>query len=65
MKAIVHFPKATEEQVELRHRIAMMHADGIISYINGLPYTKQQKLDLLNAVISEAKQLALSNRNMS
>lgn len=63
MKAIVHYPKTTNDKTELAKRVAILHADGIVNYINSQPYTKQQKLDLLNAVIAEAKRQRAAGKN--
>lgn len=55
MKAIIHYPKTADDKMELAQRVAVLHSDGIVNYINRLPYTKKQKLELLDEAIAEAK----------
>lgn len=63
MKAIVHYPKSADDKAELARRVAVLHADGIVNYINRLPYTKEQKLKLLDEIIAEAKKQRASSRD--
>lgn len=55
IKVIVHYPKTEEGRQELARRVADVHADFVISYINKLDCPIKQKLELLQAVIDTTK----------
>ncbi|NJD01572.1 MAG: hypothetical protein FIA99_02970 [Ruminiclostridium sp.] len=50
MNVIVHYPKRSEDIQTLQKRIAMIHAQAVISYIQKLSCPKEQKLHLLNKI---------------
>lgn len=51
----MHYPSTDEGKRELAKRAADVHADFVISTIDRLCCTTQQKLELLQAVIDTAK----------
>ena len=51
MKIIVHHPKSQEDISILQKKVAAVHAEAVLRYIDKLPCPKEQKLKLLNAVI--------------
>lgn len=55
IKIIVHYPKTEEGRQELARRVADVHADFVISYIDKLNCPIKQKLELLQAVIDTTK----------
>lgn len=55
MKVIIHHPDTSEKQEELAQRVAKFHAKSVINYINTLPYTYEEKINLIEQIIREAK----------
>ena len=53
---IVHYPKTEEGKRELAERVASVHADMVIQYIDKLECPTRQKLELLDAVIASVKE---------
>ena len=51
MKVIVHHPKKTDNVRILQKKVAAVHAEAVLRFISKLPYSKEEKLKLLNAVI--------------
>lgn len=52
---IVYYPKSSEGKKLLAQRVAQVHADSIIDKIKRLNCPSNQKTELLNAVLSTAK----------
>lgn len=50
MLVIVHYPKSKDGQQELARRVAMVHAETVISLIRTLSCPTEQKLELLHTV---------------
>ena len=49
MKIIVHGPKNPADSAELALRVAAIHAEAVISYIQKLPLSQEEKLALLRS----------------
>jgi hypothetical protein len=62
MIVIVHYPKSAESINTLQKRIAMIHAQAVVSYIQKLSCPKEQKTHLIQeiAVSTGASNLDLS-----
>ena len=52
---IVHSPKTTEGQNELKERVANVHSSIVNQYIKKLNCSSEQKVQLLNAIIKTRK----------
>ena len=52
---IVHSPKTTEGQNELKERVANVHSSIVNQYIKKLNCSSEQKVQLLDAVIKTRK----------
>lgn len=57
MKVIVHRPKISEDSAELARRVAAIHADAIIKYIQKLPVSQEEKRVLLRNINQNKKDL--------
>lgn len=55
MKIIMHYPDTPEKQEELAHQVAKCHAKSVLTYINTLPCTYDEKLNLIEKIIKETK----------
>ena len=55
MNVVVHFPKSGKDKKELANRVAAIQADAVISYLDSLPYSREDKLRLLNDLNIEKK----------
>lgn len=53
MKVIVHYPTDEKAKEELKKRVAEVHSDHVISYIRKQPWTNEQKLAMLNAIVKK------------
>ncbi len=53
---IVHYPKTEEGREELAKRVSDVHAAAVIRRINALNCPTSQKLELLDAVIADARE---------
>ena len=51
MKVIVYHPKKLDDVYTLQKKVAAVHAEAVLRFISKLPYSKEEKLKLLNAVI--------------
>jgi hypothetical protein len=49
VKIIVHGPKNSADSAELALRVAAIHADAVITYIQKLPLSQEEKLTLLRS----------------
>lgn len=58
---IMHYPTSDEGQAELAVRVAQVHADAVIGSIKRLKCPDQQKLQLLDAVIDDARTRAAAS----
>ncbi len=56
MDVIVHYPKSEEQLRALQKRVAIVHAEAVISYIQKLPCSKEQKKYLIKEIINRAEQ---------
>ena len=52
---IVHYPKTMAGREELAKRVADVHASAVIQRINVLNCPTKQKLELLDAIIEDAR----------
>lgn len=50
MKLILHYPDTEEKQKELARRVALLHAQAVIDYVNGLSYTLEEKINLIQQI---------------
>lgn len=55
MNVIVHQPSGEAGLEELARRVAMLHADAVIQYIERLSCPVEQKAALIDAVIAETR----------
>lgn len=55
MKVTVHYPTTDKGRQELAKRVATIHAETAIQYINKLSCSKEQKLALLDSIIAIKK----------
>lgn len=53
MQVILHMPSNTKDKKKLQKNLAEIHAEGILSYINKMPCSKEQKLQILNGIIND------------
>lgn len=51
MNVIVHYPEDKKLLEELFKNKAKLHADMVISYINKLPYSKAEKISIIDYII--------------
>lgn len=58
MEVIVHYPTSEAGKRALADRVATVHADAVIRYIKGLDCPKEQKIELVNAIVETEKQKA-------
>lgn len=56
INVIVYLPKTPEGKRELEKRIAQVHADAVVRGISVLDCTTEQKLQLFNSIVRNAKQ---------
>ncbi|NLT15681.1 MAG: hypothetical protein GXY05_15245 [Clostridiales bacterium] len=47
MNVTVHYPKNADDMRILQKRIATVHAQAVIGYIQKLPCPREQKMDLI------------------
>ena len=47
---IMHFPKKQEDVYILQKKVAQVHAEAVVKYLEKLPFPKEQKLTLLTAI---------------
>lgn len=52
LKIIVHYPETPEADRELKKRIAIVHAEAAVRFVDKLPLTKDRKLRILEEVTS-------------
>lgn len=50
MEVFVYYPKANKDMKELEKRVAMVHAQAVIQYIQRMSCPQKQKLQLINAL---------------
>ena len=50
MKLIVHYPKKQEDIFMLEKKVATVHAEAVVKYIEKIQCPKEQKISLLNAI---------------
>jgi len=55
MKVIVHHPKDPKDIATLQKRVAAVHANAVLRYLEKLPCPKEQRVKLLNTVIEKAQ----------
>ena len=48
MNVIVYYPKSSNELKDLQKKVAAVHADAVIQYIQKQPCHKEQKLEMVN-----------------
>ena len=56
IKLVLHFPQTESDRQELANRVAQIHADSILERIKSLDCPREQKLQLLDTIIADAKQ---------
>lgn len=59
---IVHYPEAEEGWRELKRRVAVVHADGVLNSISKLDCPNREKERLLNAIIKDTKEQIKAER---
>lgn len=59
---IVHYPTTEEGWRELRRRMAIVHADAVLNYVQKLNCPTWQKIKLIDAIIEDAKKEALKKK---
>jgi hypothetical protein len=59
---MVHYPETPEALRELEKRVAAVHAEAVIHYIEKLPCPKEQKIKLINALKIQDATSTLSGR---
>lgn len=50
MKIIVHLPSDKNKKDELEKRVAEVHGDTVTAYIKKQPWTKEQKLLMIESI---------------
>ncbi len=55
---IKHFPQTEEGKQELARRVAIVYADSIIERLRKLECPSEQKLQLLDAIVEDARKEA-------
>jgi len=50
MNIIVHYPKKQEDIEELRKKVATVHTEAVIRYIDKLNCPKEQKIALIDVI---------------
>lgn len=50
MVLVMHCPNTEEKEKELARRVATLHAKAVIDYINALPYTYEDKIDVIEQI---------------
>lgn len=50
VKVIMHYPQTEQGRRELKKKIASVHTEAVVQYLTKLPYPKEQKLALLQAI---------------
>jgi hypothetical protein len=50
LNIIIHPPRTVEGLRDLQKKVAIVHAEAVIKYINKLPCSKKQKMQLLVSV---------------
>jgi len=53
MKVIVHYPSNQADESELAKRVAQVHAQYVLQYVESLPCSKEAKQSLLKALQSQ------------
>lgn len=53
INVIVHYPTTEEGWCELRRRVAIVHADAVLSYIQKLNLSDRQRVKLIDKIIEE------------
>ena len=52
MNVIVHYPVSSEGQAELSQRVACLHAQAVLQYVEKLPCLKEEKTACLNSALT-------------
>ena len=55
LNVIVHYPDSEEDMAEIRKRLARIHAQYVLNYIQNLRCPQWQKEKLLDAVIARVQ----------
>ncbi len=50
MRIIVHYPKSEKELSELGEKVAEIHTEAIISYLDNLSCSKEQKMQMIDKI---------------
>lgn len=50
MKIVMHLPSDKNKKDELEKRVAEVHSDSTIAYIKKQPWTKEQKLLMIESI---------------
>jgi hypothetical protein len=56
MEVFIHYPSTPEGLKKLHHEAAVLHAQYVSSRIRKLPCSKEQKLQLVDAIIQKIKE---------
>lgn len=52
MNIIIHYPTSEAGQSELAKRVARIHAEAMLQRLEHLPYSKDEKAVLMEAILS-------------
>ena len=63
IEVIVHFPKAKEDQEEIQKRIAKIHAQFVLQYVEKLNCPLEQKQQLIDTVVNTIRERARQEGN--
>lgn len=53
MKIIVHLPSDKNKKEEIKKRVAEVHSDTVAAYIKKQPWTKEQKLLMIESIANK------------
>lgn len=63
MEVIVHYPKSDQDRAELQKRIARIHAQFVLQYVEKLNCPQWQKEQLIDAVADTVSQQSKPGQN--
>lgn len=55
MKVVVYYPKEGEDTKLLEQNAANVHAQAVKQYIEGLPYSKEEKSQMIQEIIEKIR----------
>ena len=57
MNVIVHYPKSTKDIAILQNKVATVHADAVLRYIQSLPCSQEQRHKMLDEIKKACRDL--------